>query len=65
MAGGDLESKMGTLRSGTGGGSRGTITGIGLMGADGTILSKGMGAVLAVEGCGVDLMARQRILHRH
>ena len=56
-----LESKMGTLGSGTGGGSRGTITGLGLMGVDGSILGKGMTAVVVVEGCGVGLMARQRI----
>jgi hypothetical protein len=56
-----LEKKMGTLGSGTGGGSRGTITGIGLMGVDRSILRKGTAAVLAVEGCGVGLMAQQRI----
>ena len=56
-----LERKMGTLGSGTGGGSRGTTTSIGLMGVDGSILGKGTAAVLAVDGCGVGLMARQRI----
>ena len=56
-----LESKMGTLGSGTGGGSGGTTTGIGLMGVDGSIFGKGMAAGVAVEGCGVGLMARQRI----
>ena len=43
-----LESKIGTLGSGTGGGSRGTTTGLGLMGVDGSILGKEMAAVLAV-----------------
>jgi hypothetical protein len=56
-----LESKMGTLRSGTGGGSRGTTTGIGLMGGDGSICGKGMAAVLVVCGGEEGLMARQRI----
>jgi hypothetical protein len=56
-----LESKMGTLGVETGGGSRGTNAGIGLMGVDGSILGKGMAAVVAVEGCGVGLLARQRI----
>jgi hypothetical protein len=51
------ESKMGTLGSGTGDGSRGTTTGMGLMGVDGSILSKGTAVVLTVEG----LMAQQRI----
>jgi hypothetical protein len=52
---------MGTLGSGTRGGSRGTNAGIGLMGVDGSILGKGMAAVGAGEGCGVGLMAGQRI----